>query len=80
MKMIDRIKAMDVENFAKFLICEGEESDWDEDGNGDIYTYTEPCYCTPFGKYPGWMSEEDVVEQVVRYLLSEERTFDEDEQ
>ena len=71
-RMIDKIRQMSVEELAKFLIVEGEESDWDEDGNGDIYTYTMPCYYTPFGSFPHWYSEEEAAEEVIKHLLSEE--------
>ena len=67
---IERIRNMGADELAIFLISYGEEVDTDEDFNGSSYNYSTPCYYTPYGKYPGWWSEDDVIEELIHILLS----------
>ena len=66
-----KIRNMPLEELAKFLVCMGEKTDSDEDFSGHTYEYAMPWYYTPFGEYPGWWSEEDVVEETIEQLRKE---------
>lgn len=69
MNLYDKIKQMSVEKLANLLVIDGETIDSDENEFGEFYDYVEPCWYTPFGKYPGWHSKEDVVYDVTKKLL-----------
>lgn len=69
MNLYDKIKQMSVNEVADLLIIDGETIDSDENEFGEFYDYVEPCWYTPFGKYPGWYSREDVKSDIVNKLL-----------
>lgn len=70
MKLIDKIRAMSVEELADFLIISGETTDSDENDEGVMYEYSVSCWLTPWGIYPEWWSREDVKAVVIDILLS----------
>ena len=74
MRMIDKIRAMSVEELAKFLIILGSGTDVDYDWDENAIEVPTTVWYTPFGEFDGYLDEEDVIEDVTRYLLSEEES------
>jgi hypothetical protein len=72
MRKIDEIKNMDVEQLAKFLICESAYEDIDYDWEEEPYSTIRSCYVTPFYEYDYWEDYETVLEDTVRRLLEDE--------
>lgn len=70
--VINKIRAMSVEELAKFLMIYGEATDYDYDYDENIYEYSVGCWYTPFGQYPDYWSEEDVLQETIKNLLKED--------
>ena len=71
MTQFEKIKNMNIDELADFLIMQSESTTTEYDYNEDPYDYTEIIYQTPFEKYPGWFSYEDVFEDTKEILLKE---------
>ena len=72
MRQIDKIKNMDVEQLAAFLICESIEEDVDYDYDEEAYVITHTCHVTPFCEYPYWWDYDDVLTDTVARLKEDE--------
>ena len=72
-KMIDKIRQMSVEEMAEFLVVLGSGTDIDYDWDENAIEVPTTVWYTPFGEFDGYLDEEDVVKEVIRYLLSEEK-------
>ena len=66
MRLIDKIRAMSVEELADFLITLSKTVYYDED---DEWEYVVSSWVTPWDTYPGWWSRDDVKAVVVDILL-----------
>lgn len=68
---IDKIRSMNIEDLAKFLICESIEEDVDYDYDEEAYVITHACYVTPFCEYPYWYDYDDVLKDTIARLKEE---------
>ena len=71
MTQFEKIKNMNVDELADFLIMLSESTTTEYDYEDNPYDYTEIIYQTPFEKYPSWFSYEDVFEDTKEILLKE---------
>ena len=70
MRTIDKIRAMSVEELAEFLVVLGSGTDIDYDWDENAIEVPTTVW---YGEFDGYLDKEDVVEEVIRYLLSEEK-------
>ena len=79
MNNFNKIKNMTIEQMAEFLIssCETIETDYDYDDN--IIERPVSYWHTPYKDFPDWYNREEVVEEVINWLLSEDKTEDDNE-
>lgn len=72
MNNFTKIKNMTIDQMAEFLIssCETIENDYDYDDN--IIERPVSYWHTPYKDFPSWYNREEVVEEVVSWLLTEE--------
>lgn len=72
MTVYDKIQKMSVEELAGFLIINSIEEDAEYDWDENAYTVIRHCYATPFGTYPHYWSYDDVKEDTIKILMSDE--------
>lgn len=71
MNNLEKIRNMDVEDLARFLLLNTVYEDVDYDYDENAYTTTHETYTTPFGTYDFWWSYEEVLADIIKILLSE---------
>ena len=71
MTNIDKIKKMSPENLAKFLIRRVHSTEVCYDYDENPFERVVDVWVTPFETFPGWWPKEEVVDDVVKYLLEE---------
>lgn len=72
MTVYDKIQKMSIEKLAEFLIMNSIEEDVCYDLDENAYTVNYYCYATPFGQYPTYWSYDDVKEDTIKILMSDE--------
>lgn len=68
MTAYEKIKNMNIEELAEFLIINSIEEDAEYDWEENAYTVTRHCYATPFGAYPHYWNYDEVKEDVIKIL------------
>ena len=71
MTNLEKIRNMDVEELAKFLLLNTVYEDVDYDYDESAYTTTHETYTTQFSTYDFWWSYEEVLADTIKILLSE---------
>ena len=71
MTNFEKIRNMNVDELARFLLLNTVYEDVDYDYDENAYTTTHETYATPFSTYDFWWSYEEVLADTIKISLSE---------
>jgi hypothetical protein len=71
LRMIDTIRNMTDKELADFLIIYGEKCEVDYDFDDNLVEKSVSCWYTPFRVFDGWLSKNDVLEEL-KIILQQE--------